>query len=198
MGVAVTPIDEAMKMLDALLMCGMPRAVAVDIDWSRLRDLYRSRRPTALFDQVQLLTPVTPLRPPTDAAGRSAVLSAPAAHRRDVLLAELRALVARVVNVASVAGIDSAAGFFDLGVDSLGAMELRRLLDERFGLSLPATILFETGTLDELADDILQRLGASDETATDLAAIHAPAAMLEALSEQEVESMLLKKLEELG
>ena len=62
--------------------------------------------------------------------------------------------------MAEVTRIDAAeireeAGFFDLGMDSLMAVELRRRLEQAVGKELPATLAMDYPRLVDVADYLL-------------------------------------------
>ncbi|MEX1830086.1 SDR family NAD(P)-dependent oxidoreductase [Luteibacter sp. CQ10] len=59
----------------------------------------------------------------------------------------------------SAADIDPAVGYYEMGLDSVGLLHLVKLLEERFGMSLSPTLLFEYTTIDELADHLMERYG---------------------------------------
>ena len=70
------------------------------------------------------------------------------------LIAEELAQVLRL----PAAAIDRDAELFDLGVDSLMALELRNRLEARLGLTLPAAVALSYPTTAELADEIGARV----------------------------------------
>jgi acyl carrier protein len=74
--------------------------------------------------------------------------------------------------------------FFDLGMDSLTALELRNRLQTRFGIPIPPTLLFDCPSLEPLSAWMLKQVAAGH------AENHEP-------SESELERMLAAKLEEL-
>jgi acyl transferase domain-containing protein/NADPH:quinone reductase-like Zn-dependent oxidoreductase/acyl carrier protein len=98
--------------------------------------------------------------PPADIArnwvGR--LLSLPAVHRPAVLTAMLQAELAAILGFDDASAIDPGRGFQSLGMDSLGALELRNRLARQLDISLPATLAFETPTVGGLADYILTEL----------------------------------------
>ena len=54
--------------------------------------------------------------------------------------------------------LDRQAGFFDLGLDSLTAMELKNSLQGSLGCSLPATVAFDYPTVERLLDYLAEQL----------------------------------------
>jgi acyl carrier protein len=61
----------------------------------------------------------------------------------------VRELVARVLGERELP--DASHGFADLGLDSLMAVELKQLLEDRFGQPLSATVVFNYPTVEKLA-----------------------------------------------
>ncbi|MFI2478680.1 SDR family NAD(P)-dependent oxidoreductase, partial [Nocardia xishanensis] len=83
------------------------------------------------------------------------------AHLTDVVGTE----VAAVLGHDTTASIDPRQQFKDLGFDSLSAVELRNTLNTITGLRLPATLLFDFPTLNELAAQLNSELaGTRPET----------------------------------
>ena len=103
--------------------------------------------------------------------------------------------------------LDSRHRLMDLGLDSLMAVELRDKLRVGLGLEngLPATIAFDFPTVEAIADYLAREVlhlaeptcsSRSQETMT-CSVSTAPPAELERLSEEEVEALLLKKLDDI-
>jgi Phosphopantetheine attachment site len=118
--------------------------------------------------------------------------------------------VARVLRIADAASLDRDGPLLDLGFDSLMAVELRNVLTRRLALQrrLPATLVFDHPTIAAVATylDGVLRAGDGDDTAggapaTTSAALPAAAGLDEGavaqLSDDEVEAMLLRRLEEI-
>jgi polyketide synthase 12 len=69
--------------------------------------------------------------------------------------------VATVLGHADAAALDPQAGFTDLGLDSLMAVELRNALQVETGLKLPATVTFEHPSIERLAHCVADRAAQS-------------------------------------
>ncbi|MFB4309385.1 beta-ketoacyl synthase N-terminal-like domain-containing protein [Actinomadura sp. GTD37] len=140
-GVEAIPADTAVAALDALLAAGRTEAAVADVDWGLMLPLYRQALPWPLFDELD--------PEPRDPADGLAGL--PAEERRERVLDLVLAEVRTVLGLTDPDEPDPGAGFFDLGLGSITALELRIRLERRFGLRLPPTLAFEHPTAAALA-----------------------------------------------
>ena len=86
---------------------------------------------------------------------------------RNLLADYLRDAVAEVTRV-DAAEIREDAGFFDLGMDSLMAVELRRRIEQAVGKELPATLAMDYPRLSDVADYLLgDVLGLSEQASAE-------------------------------
>ncbi|KPI16120.1 6-deoxyerythronolide-B synthase, partial [Actinobacteria bacterium OK074] len=119
-----------------------------------LRDLVRTRRPTARTADV-----------PTGATLAGRLLSLDAAAREELLIGLVRAEASTVLGRDDREGIATDRAFKDLGLDSLTAVELRNRLGAASGLRLSPTLVFDHPTPRSLARFLLAELvGGQPET----------------------------------
>ena len=95
----------------------------------------------------------------------SRVLASTPERRLDLLLAQVRDQVQAVLNMAPASTINLNQGLFELGMDSLTALEVRNHLQQSLGLALPATVVFEHSTILDLANYLNEALAPSNPTA---------------------------------
>jgi acyl transferase domain-containing protein/D-arabinose 1-dehydrogenase-like Zn-dependent alcohol dehydrogenase/acyl carrier protein len=156
---ALSPADALAGMADVVASAasGTPEAVVARIDWARFLPIYLQAGRRALLDEVAREVPSSVSAPATG-PGRTVLVerltAAPLQQRRKIVLDFLRHTVAEVTRV-DVSEIREEAGFFDLGMDSLMAIELRRQLERAVGSELPATLAMDYPRLTDVADYLL-------------------------------------------
>jgi malonyl CoA-acyl carrier protein transacylase len=130
-------------------------------------------------------------------------LAVPAADRHEFLVGLVRSQVAEMMRFDSRDRVEGKHRLVDLGLDSLMALELRNRLVKALGLNQPlsSTLVYDYPTPDDIASHLEQDvLGLGETAKTERAEERITAsrvAELEALNEEDVESLLLKKLQTL-
>jgi malonyl CoA-acyl carrier protein transacylase/SAM-dependent methyltransferase len=146
--------------------------------------------------------------PPMVPLQRLRLAALPPGEQHQALIAYVREAVARVLRIEAPEQLDRRQGLMELGVDSLMALELRKRLGVGLGLAraLPATLVFDHPSIEAIARLLareLQPVAAPDgQAATPVAAAPRPGARLAVeevaqLADEDVEALLLKRLEHL-
>ncbi len=152
----LSPADALAGMADLMVGTGSHGVVA-RIDWSRFLPIYLQTGPRSLLAEVAGEVPdaVTSTAGPTGSTRLVEQLTAaPVQQRKKLVLEYLRDAVAEVTQV-DASEIREEGGFFDLGMDSLMAVELRRRLEQAVGKELPATLAMDYPRLTDVADYLL-------------------------------------------
>ena len=135
---------------------------------------------------------------------RRRIVDALPADRLELLRDFVRATVVRVLHLDPSEPPSRSAHLTDLGFDSLMAVQLRGQLTAGLGLErrLPATIMFDYPTIDALAARLLELLAPPsarvNEAGPEAAAPATPRlceAAVAAMTDEEVEALLLERLE---
>lgn len=100
--------------------------------------------------------------------------AAPVAERRGVLLDFVCAQIARVLGMDDAQSIDTQLGLFDLGMDSLTAVEFGNLLEGAFAQPFPPTLAFEAPTIEHLADLVLAEIALDEAPGSESADVPTP------------------------
>jgi acyl carrier protein len=126
-------------------------ALAFPVNWTRFGQALPGWRGRSLLREMM------PAPAPAEAAAASAqatrarLLALPATERVVELQRQLEGLVVRVLGQPAGYRLDPKRGFFQLGLDSLMAMELQQRVQAQLGVSLPATAVFDYPSLETMA-----------------------------------------------
>src|SRR6201999_3551242 len=165
----LSPADALAGLADLLTASseqGVARGVVARIDWAKFLPLYQQACRRGLLSELGREVPSAV--PVTTASGKTELVerltNAPVQQRRKLLSDFLRDAVADVTRV-DPSEIREDAGFFDLGMDSLMAVELRRHIEQGVGKEIPATLAMDHPRLSDVVDYLLgDVLGLSEQT----------------------------------
>ncbi len=192
-GIRPLPTAEALGALAALSRGDRPQTVVADIDWTLFKGSYEARGHRRLLERLTVATEAR-----ADAGDNVLVrqIAQAAPEQRERLLTEaIGREVAEVLELPDASHVDPAQGLFEMGLDSLMALELRTRLQTLVSRALPATLVFDCPTIHAIARFLAGELDGSP-TATPVAAIaQTPDTEIDALSDADAEALLLKKLE---
>ncbi|MEU6314738.1 type I polyketide synthase, partial [Streptomyces sp. NPDC047014] len=130
-----------------------------DMDWERFTPGYTMARRRPLIEDIPevglALDGTTAaggdVLDPTSVGLRQTLAGMAEPEQRTLLLELVRTEAAQVLSHGSTAEITAGRPFRDLGFDSLTAMDLRNRLNRATGLRLPATLVFDYPTPNQLA-----------------------------------------------
>jgi acyl transferase domain-containing protein/SAM-dependent methyltransferase/NAD(P)-dependent dehydrogenase (short-subunit alcohol dehydrogenase family) len=194
----------ALDALGQLLSNSEPQRVVGRFDWSVLRPLLEARHPRPILADLGTTPTRKPPEPRPVVSEGSEIIAellarTPAEMRRAVLQDFVRGEVAAVLGLAADDPVAPEMGFFDLGMDSLTSVELRRRLERGSRRSLPSSLTFSYPNLQSLSDFLAHELGETAETKDrlDVASSSTIATTaFEDLTEVELEARLLARLQE--
>ncbi|MDT5019150.1 MAG: hypothetical protein QOD39_5310, partial [Mycobacterium sp.] len=174
LGIRMLSPSEALAGMAELIAGSEPYGMVARIDWARFLPFQQLQRKRAFLAHIEREVPEVAMG--SVAAGTTALIdelkSAPAQQRKSLVLDYIRNAVAEVTKI-DPAEIRDDMGFFDIGMDSLMALELHRRLERGFGRQLPVTMAMDHPRLANAAayllDDILG-LGAQAPAKSDAVA----------------------------
>ncbi|NER22529.1 MAG: SDR family NAD(P)-dependent oxidoreductase [Symploca sp. SIO1B1] len=113
-------------------------------------------------------------------------------ERRSSLVDHVRHQAALVLGINNPESISLETGFFNLGMDSLNSVELRKKLQTSLECSLPSTVAFDYPTVTKLVDYLIESVLEQEYFDT------VASATIEAPNDEKQEDLLLNKTKELS
>jgi acyl carrier protein len=172
LGVRMLDPQLALTALGDLIDRGVSGPVGVlDVDWVRIARQAGSRQgaPLELLASANQDAGEAPNGPPPTVL---LLQETPPAERRAVLQGFVQQQLAKVMGVADPGQIDPGEPLFNMGLDSLMALELMVLLEKNLGITLTEALVFEHPTIEDL---VLYFLSVLFEQQASPAAVATPA-----------------------
>jgi len=205
MGVEGLQPKPAIAALEYLLGAGYIQTTVANVDWSIFKGLYEARGPRGLLREIAA-QPGKAIQQNSiqESEFLQQLKGAPVKQRQERLIVHLQAQVSKILGFEPSKLPDPQQGFFEMGMDSLMALELKNRLEASLGASLPATLAFEAPTINDLARYLVQevfswespangqahRVNGHEDTAAALSEI-------EQLTEEEIGASMAQELTEL-
>ncbi|MFN6560887.1 MAG: type I polyketide synthase [Nostoc sp. ChiSLP01] len=182
----IVPInpEQGLQILGELLTQQIPQVGVMSVDWSLFVKQFSVGTNLQLFE---VLAPTS-----TQVNERSQFLKqledCPINARQQLLTTHVRSQIAQILGWNSPEKVEPRQRLFDLGVDSLMAIELKNRLESSLGCSLRTTLLFDYPTLEALVDYLSREVLTVESTT---------AATVETPQDDELEA-LLSELEQMS
>jgi acyl carrier protein len=181
LGVHLLPPKGAFEALGMLLRRGTTGAVGVlDLAWPRLAAQASARQAALLEPMVARAT--TAAGPGSETATSEppayikVLADTPPLERQAVLVGFVQQQLAKVMGLGDPQQIDPGEPLFNMGLDSLMALELTVLLEKNLGVRLTESLVFEHPTVDDLVRHFLRDVLFPEDTTTSSATPSTPAA----------------------
>jgi myxalamid-type polyketide synthase MxaB len=156
-GIGLISPEVGLDTLERLWECGAVQAGVQPLNWPKFLKQFGGAPPPPLLELFAQEASIA-----ADAGlGPSKFLetleSTPPGERLDLLRDEIRSQIASVLGLASFEDIELRARLFDLGLDSLMAVELKTRLERALGCVMRPTLVFDYPTVEALAGYFAQQ-----------------------------------------
>ena len=172
-GLEPMPDEVAIRALSLVMAPGAPQQSTIaDADWPLLAAAYRTRGALRIVDDVLAGDAAeAPVRPESEF--RKALRECAPERRRDLLADHVSTAASAVMGLPPTEILDPAAGFFQLGMDSLMSVALARGLSASLGADLTPAVVFDYPTVDDLTDHLATILPELGDAGPSVAGVYA-------------------------
>jgi acyl carrier protein len=161
-GIRALEPEFALDGMEAALAGGAATTLVAEINWTLFRELVELQRPRPLFEQLgrpkgEEAQEAQPGQETAATALVAQLTNAAPDERAELFRQAVKSELAGVLQ-RPVAELGDDVGFFDLGMDSLMAVEFRNALAARLGRKLPATVVMDSPDIDSMVEYVLTQV----------------------------------------
>lgn len=192
-GINALNSELALDVLERLMVAGATQSTVARIEWARLFTSdprfaasllvsgFREVNQTAVYQETELMA---------DLRACSRV------DRSDLLRTVIASMIAENLRLPSADAISPSQSFFDLGVDSIIALEFTNRLSRMLGRQFPGTLLFTSPTVEALVDCLLLELEPFSIDTRTVKEVNAPfpKAFADELTEEEISTLIAQEI----
>lgn len=200
-GIWTIPPDQGLTVLERLLTTSAAQVGVMPIHWPMLLHAFRQQRVPSFFQVLAEQAPTQTAKGPAlriDQALLDTLAEATPEERHQHMIVHLSKQVTAVLRMDASSGLEPQQGLFDLGMDSLMAVELKNRLEATLGIQLSTAAPFNYPTIEKLAGHLVTLLfpdtpsAIPEEQATDAtdAVQEALVADVQAMSEDEAQALI--------
>ncbi|MBM7846591.1 type I polyketide synthase [Herpetosiphon giganteus] len=191
-GISMMEPAAALNALATVLGTAHSNLIIAQIDWPTLQaslDAYETGLLNRLVDTVPKLRSSKSDRS-IEAHGTQLPTTRSQLHEL------VRATILSTLGISQPDQLTDDQRLFDMGIDSLMAIEIREAVRLRLGIALPATLIFDYPSINAIVNFIWELLGQPEETVL-VEAPQVDPSLIRNLSDAEIEALLLSKLDNL-
>ncbi|MCP4117668.1 MAG: SDR family NAD(P)-dependent oxidoreductase [Desulfobacteraceae bacterium] len=165
-GIGLIEADRGLDILEQLLALDRPQVAVLRMKWDRYAEGYGGGGPPAMITELISGSPAKKNRATDNIVKQLAAL--PSNAREQALIDYLWGKAARILGFPEDTPPDAEAGLFDLGMDSIMALQFKEQLADEFNHPIRATLVFNYPSIGDIAgylkENILEELlgGAGD------------------------------------
>lgn len=156
-GLQTMPQDGALTAMEHILSRGTVQMTVAPVDWTRYKPVFEARRTRPLLKTIKLGQKSIGV---SDEGAKfvEQLAALDFEGRQEQMLLFIRSVIGEVLRLDDSFVLDSSQGFFDMGMDSLTSIEVKQKIERSLGLDLPATIMFEFATPEQLSIYLLDNI----------------------------------------
>jgi acyl transferase domain-containing protein/acyl carrier protein len=139
------------------------QVVVANMDWTKFFEIFEARKQKGLLDELRIFArnegcltlEVAEQKAELQTELMKKLRSVGSREGKKVLMDAIQTLICSVLGF-SIAEIDISRGFFEAGMDSMMALELKEKLSQEIGFNIPTTAIFEYPSIPKLTNYIAE------------------------------------------
>ena len=184
---SIKPI-EGIKILEQLLLHSPVQIGVIPVDWNIWS---KNNHVTPFYDHLLIAQNESI----ANLDFKRQLLNVETTQRKALLIEQISQQVGNILGIKDIKQIDLELGFSELGLDSLGSVELRNKLQSSYDLKLSSTVVFDYSNISFLADYLLTTMF-ENNVAQQTINIDSDLTQVANLSEAEAEELLIEELKD--
>jgi len=165
-GVDTLPPEKGLEILEQLIGQDIARIGVFRVDWFEFLKQFSHDRLPLFLEAFSQSYKASDKQPEQQSEFFKQLESLPVKSRREFLEKHIRSRIAKVLGLTSSEDIEPRQSLFEIGMDSLMAVELKNALETELGRSLRSTLVFDYPTVESLSDYLTGSVLSADESAT--------------------------------
>jgi myxalamid-type polyketide synthase MxaB len=191
-GIGSIKPNQGIEILEQLLLNAPPQIGVIPFDW----DVWQQHNSvTPYYEDLVSVAAYSE----NSSDYKQHLLAAIPEQREYLLKEQISQQLADILGIKDLDKIDLASGFAELGLDSLGSVELRNKLQSSYNLKLSPTVIFDYSSITAMTNYLSSLLFNCELIKNqEVAEINNNALNIENLSESQAETLLLEELNNLA
>jgi len=165
-GVDTLPPEKGLEILEQLIGQDIARIGVFRVDWFEFLKQFSNDRLPLFLEAFSQSYKASDKQPEQQSEFLKQLESLPVKSRREFLEKHIRSRIAKVLGLTSSEDVEPRQSLFEIGMDSLMAVELKNALETELGRSLRSTLVFDYPTVESLSDYLTGSVLSADESAT--------------------------------
>ncbi len=143
--------NDIFSTLNYLLETNCNQATLAKMNWINFRKIYELKRKRPLLEDLKSEVKLEQKKDKVKGQLITELEKIVSEKRKDYLISFLQTEIAKVIGLDNVELPNIKKGFFEIGLDSLMAVEIKNRLEGYLNISLPSTLIFDYPTIEDVA-----------------------------------------------
>ena len=142
-GILTLPLEQAIDALERAMVSVKQQHIITSVDWAKLKPLFQTIGGDKLFEDIKLESKNDKIPLPNNQIFYYELEKTPIKNRKEKLILFVQREATKIIKGDLMKLPEEEKGFFEMGFDSLMALELKEKLEQQLKCKLPNTVGFD-------------------------------------------------------